>query len=64
MEIQGVLWAWDYAKDEAVKKSEQTKEEWAASEKAKYDQFSKIIKTDIFYQRDQGDEQPETETKK
>jgi hypothetical protein len=36
MEIQGVMWVWDYVKEEAVKKSEQTKEEWAASERRKY----------------------------
>ena len=37
MEIQGVMWVWDYAKEEPVKKSEQTKEEWAASERRKYE---------------------------
>ena len=35
--IQGVEYTWDYVKEEAVKKSEQTKEEWAASEKRKYE---------------------------
>lgn len=37
IEIQGVMWVWDYVKEEPVKKSEQTKEEWAASEKRKYE---------------------------
>lgn len=37
MEIQGVMYVWDYAKEKPVKKSEQTKEEWAASEKRKYE---------------------------
>ena len=37
MEIQGVMYVWDYAKEGPVKKSEQTKEEWAASEKRKYE---------------------------
>lgn len=37
MEIQGVMWVWDYVKEEPVKKSEQTKEEWAASERKKYE---------------------------
>lgn len=34
--IDGVKYVWDYAKDEPVKESEMTKEQWAASEKAKY----------------------------
>lgn len=37
IEIQGVKWVWDYVKEESVKKSEQTKKEWAASEKRKYE---------------------------
>jgi major membrane immunogen (membrane-anchored lipoprotein) len=31
-----VLWVWDYAKDEPRIKSEMTKDEFAASEKAKW----------------------------
>lgn len=36
MKVQGILWVWDYAKDAPRKKDEMTKEEWAASEKAKW----------------------------
>jgi hypothetical protein len=41
--IQGVKWVWDYAKDAPVKKSEQTKEEWAASERVKWGAIKKHI---------------------
>jgi hypothetical protein len=41
MTIQGVQWVWDYAKEEPVKKSDQTKEEWAASERRKYELIAK-----------------------
>jgi len=41
IEIQGVIWVWDYVKEEPVKKSEQTKEEWAASERRKYELITK-----------------------
>jgi len=34
--IQGVEWVWDYATDEPRIKSEITKEQWAASERAKW----------------------------
>jgi hypothetical protein len=34
--IQGVDWVWDYAKDEPRLKSEMTKEEITASERAKW----------------------------
>ncbi len=37
MEIQGVMWVWDYVKDEPVKKSEQTHEEWMASERKRFE---------------------------
>lgn len=37
MQIGDVLWVWDYAKEEPVKKSEQTREDWAASERRKYE---------------------------
>lgn len=39
MTINGTLWVWDYAKDKPVKKSEQSKADWAASEKAKFEQL-------------------------
>ena len=37
MEIQGVMWAWDYARDEAVKESELKADRlrWEASERAR-----------------------------
>lgn len=41
LETQGVMWVWDYAKEEPVKKGEQTKEEWAASERRKYELITK-----------------------
>lgn len=37
MYIQGVLWVWDYAKDEPRKRSEMTHDEWLASERAKWE---------------------------
>ena len=37
MTIQGVEYVWDYVKEEPVKKSKMTKEEWAASERRKYE---------------------------
>ena len=37
MTIQGVEYVWDYVKEEPVKKSEQTREEWLASERRKYE---------------------------
>ncbi len=37
MEVQGVMWVWDYVKEEPVKKSDQTHEEWQASERRKYE---------------------------
>lgn len=37
MNIDGVKWVWDYVKEAPVKKSEMTKEEWAASERRKYE---------------------------
>lgn len=36
MEISGIKWVWDYANDKPVKKKEMTKEQFAASEKAKW----------------------------
>jgi hypothetical protein len=36
MTIQGVEWVWDYATDEPRIKSEMTKEQLAASERAKW----------------------------
>ena len=44
MVINGEKWAWDYAKDEAVKESElmADKERWAASEMVKYAQVKMI----------------------
>lgn len=36
IKIQGVEWVWDYATDEPRIKSEMTKEQWAASERAKF----------------------------
>jgi hypothetical protein len=37
MEVQGVMWAWDYARDEAVKESElkADRQRWEASERAR-----------------------------
>lgn len=34
--VQGVIWVWDYKQDKARLKSEMTKEEWIESEKSKY----------------------------
>ncbi len=36
MIIGGVLWVWDYANERPVIRAEMSKEEWAASERAKY----------------------------
>lgn len=36
MKVGNVLWVWDYSTDKPRKKSEMTKQELAASEKAKY----------------------------
>lgn len=41
MEINGVMWVWDYAKDEPFLEKEMTKEDFALSERAKYSQFLK-----------------------
>jgi hypothetical protein len=43
MEIQGVMYVWDYVKEEPVKKSEQTHEEWMASEKRKYELMKREV---------------------
>lgn len=34
-----VMWVWDYANNKPRLESEMTKEEWAASEKAKYNKI-------------------------
>jgi hypothetical protein len=34
MTVSGVLWAWDYAKDEPRKRSDFTVDEWNASERS------------------------------
>ena len=36
IKVNGVLWVWDYAKDEPRIKANMTKDEFAASEKAKW----------------------------
>jgi hypothetical protein len=36
MQIQGVVYVWDYFDDKAVKESEMTKERWKESEKIKW----------------------------
>ena len=36
MQIQGVMYVWDYVDDKAVKESEMTKERFAESEKIKW----------------------------
>jgi hypothetical protein len=38
-----VIWVWDYANDKARIKSEMTKEEISASEKAKYMNFNQKL---------------------
>jgi len=35
--IEGVKWVWDYVKDQPVKESDQTHDEWKASERKKYE---------------------------
>ncbi len=40
--IQGVTWLWDYAQDKARLKTEMTKEQWAASEKAKWEAIKTV----------------------
>ncbi|MBX3253963.1 MAG: hypothetical protein KF862_07455 [Chitinophagaceae bacterium] len=42
-----VMWVWDYANDKPRIESEMTKEEWAASEKAKY----KLLKSQLNEER-------------
>jgi hypothetical protein len=37
-----VIWVWDYANDKPMLKTEMTKEQWAASEKAKYDKMKPL----------------------
>ena len=36
MQIGDVMWVWDYHRDIALKEKEMTKEQWKASEKAKW----------------------------
>jgi len=38
-------WLWDYAKDKAVLAEEMTKEEWAASEAAKWNGIKNTIES-------------------
>lgn len=38
-----VMWVWDYANDKPNIESEMTKEEWAVSEKAKYNQIKNSL---------------------
>lgn len=35
--INGVVWVWDYVQDKAVKESEMTHEQWVASERKKWE---------------------------
>jgi hypothetical protein len=35
--IEGVKWVWDYVKDQPVKESDQTHDEWKSSERKKYE---------------------------
>lgn len=41
IKVNDVLWVWDYVKDEPRIKSEMTKEEFAASEKKKWEEIFK-----------------------
>lgn len=43
MQIQGVMWVWDYANDKPVKKSEMTHEQWCASERAKWEEVARAL---------------------
>lgn len=36
MDVNGVMWVWDYANEKPRIESEMTKDEWKASEKAKW----------------------------
>lgn len=44
MQINNVMWVWDYARDIPVKEKEMTKEQWKASEKAKWQQIKEQLK--------------------
>lgn len=37
MNINGTMWVWDHVQDKPVKESDMTKEQWAASEKKKWE---------------------------
>lgn len=45
LEVNGVLWVWDYALDLPRKASEMTHEELAASEKAKWTKIKEQMNT-------------------
>ena len=44
LDVNGVIWLWDYVNDKPRLKSEMTKEEIAASEKAKWMSFKEKLK--------------------
>lgn len=54
MVINGKEYVWDYARDEAVPKSDMTREQWAASEKAKYAALQAEVES-VRAQPDTGD---------
>ena len=43
MNINGVMWVWDYERDIAVLEKEMTKEQWAKSERKKYETIKKQL---------------------
>lgn len=47
MKIQGVMWVWDYAKDEPVLESEMPagSERWQASERARFELMKDAYRT-------------------
>ena len=55
MKIQGVDWVWDYAREEPVRKSDMTKEQWVASERAKY---AKIVAASAIDEAAEGSRAP------
>lgn len=44
MNVNGVVWVWDYTKDEPRKKAEMSKAEIKASEKAKFALIKSMLK--------------------
>ena len=43
MNINGVMWVWDYERDIAVLEKEMAKEQWAKSERKKYETIKKQL---------------------